>query len=299
MDLWERIGKCQGLELAAITAELADLDQDEVTRALVEAFGARTDQARLPARPYTVQHTLYGDDDVSEWLLGYGTDGAVEVREAEDADAPDLHVRWEHWEDAVRVLDDDVPALALLYGRRVTVEGIEPSTGEPPWFDAVDFTGSDAEAMGHMLGELTAARLAGRKEHAEVVARVGVERIAAGAGLMAAHTLVDNGSARELAGSYMRLVIAGDPPVVVQVDFDAATGHPSVRLPGPAGDDGDLDGGVTLRYSSPAAAVAGADGESTFDQLLVNGLVRMEGAQPRIEAFGGALIKLAELYGLR
>lgn len=294
MDIAERIAGCAGLDVAEIGERFVDDDQDEITRALVEEMAARTDRAELPSLPYRVAFTLYGDADVSEWVLVYDEVGHDVVAGRGHGEV-DIATRWEHWEDAVRLLNGDVSPLSLLFSLRIGLPELPEQ--EPEWFRAVRFAPmSTADEHDRLLAGLVEARLQGRRELAAYVEREGIERLSQARALVVARTLIEAGSGEELAGSYLRMVVPAEPQVVVQVEFAAtavATSVSSLASEPPASEE---DRGVTLRYSTVDALVSAASGEAQFQQLVVNGQIRVEGPDERLEAFGRALWQFAQLF---
>lgn len=289
MNPRDRIAACRGMDDDQIGAMLSDLDQEAVTRAAVELIGERTDTARLRL-PYVVGLTMYGDADVSEWVLRYGQSGvSVQPGEADDVDAD---TRWEHWEDAVRALNGDVPTLSLYYARRITM-GEEPTTSdEPVWLRAVDFApGSDVLAMGRVLTQLLDAYESGGGAQSAYVDRVGLGAIAEARAAVVAWALLECGCGHELRGTYWQ-VACGEASPVANVLISDSDARPS---PTPPADDAS---GIVLRYATVEAMLAEATGARTFQDLLINGLVRLEGGEEDRGRFARSLMSFARLHGI-
>jgi hypothetical protein len=244
---------------------------------------------------------MYGEDDVADVLLLYSSTG-VETAEIKPDMAVDSKVRWEHWEDAVRAVNGDVAMVSLWAARRVIVDGEGPSITEPTipaWFRAVDLAPTSMiSKYGALLSELVDARRTGRRALANFVEERGIQEIATARALLAAQSLVDAGAVDALEGSFMRLVVSEDSPVVVQVDFAESTAAPTVRTLAPEIHEEAPPGGVTLRYGSAQDLIDVSTGEKTFEELLVNGLVQIEGSDDRLERFGSALLSFAAIHGV-
>lgn len=291
MSLQERFGACAGQGVTAIAAAFEDDDQDEVTRKLVELIAERTDPARLPHVPYRVGFTMYGDTGVSDWVVHHTAEG-FEIEPASESDVLDVDSRWEHWEDAVRALNGDLSALSLYYARRITI-GDEPTTdNEPPWLRAVDFApGSQALAENRALTSVIIASEAGDKERDACIARIGLQAIVEARALSASRALLEGGCAEDLKGSYMAVTVDGEPDVLAV----ALIGDSTVELG--AGIPSDMPG-VTLPYAGREIFIAQCTGERTLQDLLVNGLVKVEGDDAARARFGGSLMNFARLHGI-
>jgi len=291
MDIAERISTCRGQDVTGIAAAFADAEQDDVTRALATMFGERTDIQALPSPTYAVGLTMYGDEDVSEWTIRYGGDGFTLAEGVSDTD---VSTRWEHWEDGVRLLAGDVPALSLVYARRITTsEGQGPSNDEPAWFRAVDFApGTDAQRTGRVITRLLETYDRGGKGVDDFTKEDPFQRIIEARALIVALALVESGCAEDLRGSVMRVTCAEDPSFAVSVDF----GEASASLGEDAGEVG--SSGVDLVYASAEAMIAEATGARPFPDLLVNGLVKVVGDEDRRARFGRSLMSFGRLHGL-
>jgi hypothetical protein len=291
----EDVEKYRGMDASEIGAAFADVEQDDVTRMFAGVLAERTDRKALPHLPYAVQLTMYGDADVSDWLLVYTSD-SVEIREAQADASADIHARWEHWEDAVRLLNGDVIALSLLLAGRISVDG-GPVLYEPPWFRAVAFApGSDCAAHGQVLGGLADASQQGGGAMEQFVAATGVERIAEAGILVIAQAMVESGVAGELEGTSLRTVVPGTPPVEVEVVFGLSAAATDVVQFNDTAAIAGSDDGVTVRYKSADVFVSTAAGERSFETLLVNGLVKVEGADRSLDRFGRALMQFAQTF---
>lgn len=289
MIVQDRISACRGMDTNEIGAQMSDLDQDEVTNALVQLIGERTNKARLP-QPYTVGFTMYGDADVSEWVLRHGPDGVV-VDEGE-SDAVDVDTRWEHWEDAVRLVNGDVPALSLLYARRITI-GDEPTTSnEPAWLRAADFApGSTALETGRVLTHLLDAYESSERNLAAYTDRVGLAAIAHARAIVVGWALLESGCGEDMKGMYWQVACGDDLAIAtVMISESAAAPESTALRAGTAG--------IALRYATADAMVAEATGARTFQDLLVNGLVRVEGSDEDRGRFAKSLMSFARLHGI-
>jgi hypothetical protein len=285
----ERFTSCRGWDVAKIAEAFADVEQDDVTRSLVQLFAERTDAGRLPALPYRVRLSMFGDTDVSEWRIDYGSD-EYSVTEA-SVDEYDTEMRWEHWEDGVRLVNGDVQALALLFARRVTVEDEQSTMSEPMWFRAVDFApGSQAQSDVRVLTRLVEAHERDARSEASYVAEVGVERIVEARALIVARALVEAGCAEDLKGSFMQVTSAEDGwSVVVDIGMTGVQIADASHLP---------SAGVDLQYATTEAMLAEATGARTFQNLLVNGLIKVEGDDDSKARFARTLMSFARLHGI-
>jgi hypothetical protein len=293
LDLIPRLEECKGKPAEVIAAAFEDDDQDEVTAALVRLIAERTDAARLPKLPFRVGFTMYGDQGVSEWVTTHDADG-FRV-EPWDGDAEvDLPSRWEHWEDAVRLLNGDLSALSLYYARRVNI-GEEPTMeNELPWLRAVDFApGSAALAENRVItGLVDATEARGSRGADEYVERIGMQAITESRTFTVARALFESGCAEQLKGSYMAVTIADEPEVLAVSRFDeggVTTGVPSA-VEGPDG--------VLLRYAGRQTILDAATGARSFQDLLVNGLVKIEGTDEARGRFAATLMHFARLHGI-
>lgn len=281
------------MEVTAIAAAFEDEDQDDITKALVSIIADRTDQRRLPSLPYRIGFTMYGDADVSDWVVSYtGEDATVE--EGDNADGPDIETRWEHWEDAVRLLNGDLSALTLFYARRITM-GDEPTTdSEPPWLRAVDFApGSQALSENRALTKVIIANEQSQKARDACVAEVGMQAIAEARTVSTAGALLESGCAEELKGSYMAVTIADEPDVLAVAVFE-----PTRVVLGPRDLPSGSTPGVVLPYVNRQALLDGCTGTRKFQDLLVNGLVKVEGAEEDRGRFARTLMNFARLHGI-
>lgn len=293
MDVMQRLDRCKGAPVEDIAAAFEGEDQDDVTEALVRLIAERTDASRLPARPYRVGFTMYGDEGVSEWVATHDVDGsAVEAWDGEtDVDLP---TRWEHWEDAVRLLNGDLSGLSLYYARRVNI-GEEPTMeNELPWLRAVDFApGSDALAEQRVItGLVDATEDGGSRGADDYVQRVGMEAITESRTFTVARALLESGCAEQLKGSYMAVTIEDEPEVLAVSRFE--------EVGVTKGDRSAIDkpDGVLLRYASRQTILDAATGARSFQDLLVNGLVKIEGTDEARGRFAATLMHFARLHGI-
>ena len=281
------------MEVTAIGGAFEDDDQDDVTRTLVSIVADRTERTRLPSLPYRVGLTMYGDAGVSDWVISYTDDDAT-VEERDDAGSLDVETRWEHWEDAVRLINGDLSALSLFYARRITI-GDEPTTdNEPPWLRAVDFApGSQALAENRALTRVIIANEQGQKARDECVAEVGLQTIAEARTRSTARALLESGCAEELKGSYMAVTIADEPSILTVAFFE-----PTRVTAGSSDLVSSETPGVLLPYVNRQALLDGCTGTRTFQDLLVNGLVKVEGAEEDRARFARTLMNFARLHGI-
>lgn len=296
MSLRERLDFCKGLDAPAIASALADVDQDDVTAEIMRVFGERTLSSALPRVPFTMQHTMYGDLDVSDWLLRYAGTGFEVVPAPPDAVA-DAMIRWEHWEDAVRMLNGDAGEVALFFTRRIATVGDAAADGlARRWMGCVDFTGSgDPEGRpGVLMDRLRSAAAAGDKHLAAFIEDKGLPVLLRARAMNMASSVIDIGAGADLAGSYMRLVIDAQPPVGVETVFDAAGNAAETRLLANQELGGeDPSQGVTLQFESVQAFVDAVTFRQEMPQQITSGQLRVMGAGDRVSAFGLAMMKLA------
>lgn len=293
MSLLERFEACKGLDTAGIAAQLADLEQDDITVELMRLFGARTVRSALPLVPFVIQHTMYGDLDVSDWLLRYSDSGFDAVPAPTDAQ-PDAKIRWEHWEDAVRLVNGDAGEAGLFFTRRI--ETVGDDTAAKRWMGAVDFTGSGdlEERPGVLVMGLRAAAMAGEKELASYIEEKGLPRLLRARAMNMASSVAEIGAADLLAGSFMRLEISTQPRVGVETDFPNTGGRAETRILAPEelGNE-DFNRGVTLRFESVEDFVDAVTFRVEMPQQITSGRLRVFGSAERIRAFGEAMNMLA------
>ena len=294
MELTTRLEACKNATVEDIAAAFEDDDQDEVTEAVVGLIAERTDVGRLPKLPYRVGFTLYGDQGVSEWVVTSESGGSrVEAWDGEAA--VDLPTRWEHWEDAVRLLNGDLSGLSLYYARRVNV-GDEPTMeNELPWLRAVDFAPGSAALEEHRVitGLVNATEADGSKGADAYVAQVGMQAITDARTFTVARALLESGCAEELKGSYMAVTISDETDVLAVSRFEeggVTAGDPS--------EIDDPNGGVLLRYAGRQTILDAATGARSFQDLLVNGLVKIEGSDDARGRFAATLMHFARLHGI-
>jgi hypothetical protein len=293
VDLTQRVEACRGNTVEEIAAAFEGDDQDEITEALVRLIAERTDAARLPKRPYRVGFTMYGDDGVSEWVITHDASDGSQVEPWDGEAEVDLPTRWEHWEDAVRLLNGDLSGLSLYYARRVNI-GEEPTMeNELPWLRAVDFApGSQALAEHRIITGLVDATEAGGSRGAdEYVQRVGIQAITESRTFTVARALLESGCADQLKGSYMAVTISEEPEVLAVSRFEeggVTTGDQSAI---------DKPDGVLLHYASRQTILDAATGARSFQDLLVNGQVKIEGTDEARGRFAATLMHFARLHG--
>jgi hypothetical protein len=298
MPLLDRFASCRGFDAPRIAAAFDDLEQDDITTELMRVFGERTVTAQLPSLPFTVQHTMYGDLDVSDWLISYTPTG-VEVSAAGAAGGgADAHIRWEHWEDAVRLLNGDASESALLFTRRVSLLGDGPTTARATqWMNAVDFLGDGSfdERPGVLMNELRHAAWAGPAALDSYIAEKGLPRLLRARAMNMALSVIDIGGGGELGGSFMRLEIATQPPVAVHLDFPADGSRPVVRdlAPEEFGKE-DPALGVTLRFEGVSDFVDAVTFRAEMGEQMTTGKLRFFGSPDRLKAFGDAMLKLVD-----
>lgn len=298
MSLRERFAECKGLDARGIAAALDDLDQDDITAEVMQIFGERTTASALPRTPFSIQHTMYGDMDVSDWVLGY-PGGGFEVEAAKPDSTPDTKIRWEHWEDAIRLLNGDAREMGLFFTRRIASVG-EGSAGldATRWTSAVDFTGTgEDDRPGVLVVGLRAAAHAGEKEAAAYIDKEGLDRLVWARAVNMAASVIDIGGADGLAGSFMRVEVATQPPVGAHTQFGAvgapAAAETRILMAEELGTE-DPALGVTLRFESVDAFVDAVTFRQEMPQQVTNGQLRVLGAPERMQAFGEAMYKLAD-----
>lgn len=293
MQIMQKLEECKGKTVEAIAAAFEDDDQDDITACLVELIAQRTDAARLAKRPFRVGFTMYGDQGVSEWVSTHDVDGAV-VEPWDGEAAVDLPSRWEHWEDAVRLLNGDLSGLSLYYARRVNI-GEEPTMeNELPWLRAVDFApGSEALAENRVItGLVDATEADGSRGAEQYVQQVGMQAITEARTFTVARALLESGCAEQLKGSYMAVTIVDEPEVLAVARF----GEEGVTTGEQAATEG--PDGVLLRYASRQTILDAATGARSFQDLLVNGLVKIEGTDEARGRFAATLMHFARLHGI-
>ncbi len=297
MSLLEQIASCRGKDAPAIASVFGDAELDDVTRDLLDIVAERTEVAKLPRVPFTVRHTLYGDLDVSDWTISYN-EGGVSVASSDPDGNPDVSLRWEHWEDLVRLMNGDASETALFFTRRVATEDNEQDV--VAWTSAVDFVGSGEadQRPGALMNALRSASAAGPITLERFITEKGLPNLLAARSANMASSVEDIGAADGLHGSFMRLEIATDPPVAVETTFPTDGSRASTRILGSheVGNQ-DPDSGVTLLFASVAAFVDAVTFKEDMPQQLTSGDLRVEGSPQRLSAFSDAMMAL--LHALR
>lgn len=293
MELVDRLMQWKNRTVDEISTAFEDDDQDDVTEAVVRLVADRTDASRLPELPYRVGFTMYGDQGVSEWVIDHRSDGST-VGPGDAATDIDIPSRWEHWEDAVRLINGDISGLSLYYARRINI-GDEPTTdNEPPWLRAVDFApGAPALLENRVItGLVDATEKGGSKAAEDYVQRVGIDAVTAARTMTVARALRESGCAEELKGSYMAVTIADETDVmaVARYEEDGVSAGDRSMVEEPSG--------VVLRYASRQTILDAATGARTFQDLLVNGLVKVEGTEDARGRFARTLMNFARLHGI-
>ncbi len=292
MSLLEQIASCKGMDAPGIAAAFAGAEQDDVTSELLSLIAERTDVAKLPRVPFVVRHKLYGDVDVSDVLIRYD-DGEVSVVAATEDDDADVTLRWEHWEDVVRLINGDTSETALFFTRRVASEDAENDV--VAWSSAVDFVGrgNEDERPGALMNSLRSAAASGESTLTAFIREKGLARLLWARAANMASSVQDIGGADGLRGSYMRLEIAVQPVVAVEATFPPDGSPASTRI---VNDDEigkeDLEGGVTLRFESVDAFVDAVTFREDMPQQVTSGALRVLGSQQRMLAFSEAMMTL-------
>jgi len=297
MPLLERFEACRGLDVPGIAAALSDLEQDEITEELMTLFAQRTVPSALPRLPFVIRHTMYGDLDVSDWLIRYSESG-FEVVAAEPDSASDAHLRWEHWEDAVRMLTGDAGEAGLFFTRRLSAPGDVP-TGllASRWTSSVDFTASGdlEERPGVLDDRLRTAAWAGEAELARFIEDRGLPRLLRARAMNMASSIADIGAGSDVAGSFMRLEIDANPRVGVHTEFPAGGGAAQTRvLAAEELGNEDFDKGVTLRWETVGDFVDAVTFRQEMGPQVASGSLRFFGSQDRLQAFAIAMNKLID-----
>jgi hypothetical protein len=292
MSLLEQVVSCKGLDAPGIAGVFVAVEQDDVTRELLSIVAERTNLAKLPRLPFVVRHKLYGDLDVSDWSIRHEDGGASVVAAAED-DVADVTLRWEHWEDVVRLINGDTSETALFFTRRVASEDAE--TDVVAWSSAVDFVGSGEadERPGVLMNALRAASAAGDSALDSFIRDKGLPRLLRARAANMASSVQDIGGADGLRGSYMRLEISVHPVVGVEATFPPDGSPASTRIldTDEIGKE-DPEDGVTLRFESAAAFVDAVTFREDMPQQVTSGALRVLGSQQRMLAFSEAMMTL-------
>lgn len=293
MSALDRLADVKGLDAAGIAKAFDDVEQDEITAAIVDVFAARTTIAALPKRPFVVHHTMYGDLDVSDFVIAY-TDAGATTADASTVDPStvDVHLRWEHWEDAVRLLNGDTGEVALFFARRI--EALDDEAMARRWTAAVDFAGTgDLESRPSVLADrLRSAAERGEAAVAAFIAEKGLPTLVAARAANMAGSVYDVGAGGPLAGTTIRVVVEARPTVAAETAFPADGGTPvtSVVPEATAGDD--PSDAVVLRYASVDAFVDAVTFRQEMSQQVTNGQLRVLGPNDRVTAFGMAMMRL-------
>src|SRR4051812_28959675 len=93
IELRTRFGTCRGSSTQAIDECLRDVGLDEITRELLLICAERSDTGIFTRFPLAIRHTMYGEDDISDWILRYSETGTT-IEEADAAAEFDAHIRW-------------------------------------------------------------------------------------------------------------------------------------------------------------------------------------------------------------
>jgi predicted esterase len=292
-DVRARINACRGLSTRLISDRLADVDLEALTRELLVICAERSDTGAFSTFPLTVRHTMHGDGELADWTLRYGESGtSVERTEngARPGVAVDAHVRWEYWEDGVRLINDDVSALSLFTSRRVAAIGEgDARTNGHCWFLGVNFTGDpDPDRPGRVIASLR-DRVGENDEHVEAIVKGEIlDKLLHGRARVLADSLSDLGGSPLLAGSFLRWEVAGHDRVA-QISFAAAGSWRYRSLSSDEAAAEDPSSGVTVHFAGVRPFLSVAGGKEELAAQLVRGAARLTGEDARLRAFAAAM----------
>jgi hypothetical protein len=287
-----QIAALKGATTQEIATALGEDDLDSITNELLAICAERTERTQLPQVPFSIRHTMYGETSLSDWIVDYDVDGPAAITEAAEDAAVDAHVRWERWEDCVRVINADLQAMSLFIARRVVaLGGADVAQLGHRWFMAVNFEGSDAPDRSGWLNARLTVKVNDDDELAAFVEEVGLDRLMLARATVLSGTMADLGVASDLAGTYLRWEVAGYPRMA-QVDFDD-TGRVNARII-TAEEAAQIDPttGVTTLFSEAKPFLYAAGGKENIGQQLVAGTLRLVGEPHRLAAFSAATQKI-------
>ena len=296
MELLERFEACKGMPASAISEVFASDDFDEVSQGLLTILAERTDVRRLPQVPFTVRVTFYGDEDVHDSVIRYERD-SYQIDPPTAEDVLDAHLRWEHWEDAVRLINADMPASTVLFSFRVTFDGQKEGgrkrTAALAWMAAVNFANQrPEERAGGYLYRLQWLTVNDPDRIPAYVAEVGLQAIVRSRAEVMGRTFVEVGAKDEVAGSYLRFDVVADPPAAASVAWDAETGETTVTEPEFDSVD-NPDDGVTLRYLDEQTFLDVAGLKVLPMAAMASGKVVMRASPERAANYQKAMMYLA------
>jgi hypothetical protein len=311
MTMRERFAACAGLDTTAIAAEFEGDDLDEVCREILLVCAERTDVTGLPSDPFTIRHTMYGDVDVSDFVLRYDK-GSSSVEEPSPDESLDGHARWEHWEDAVRLFNGDVPTSSLVFANRITsaipgdfanritagTSGANRAEGSAlrRWLTAVDFAGTAGTATTErLLGELSDLL---RKNPAGVdgyVEKVGMQALVTARSDGLGHALIEIGARDDVRSFYIRCDVAVDPPASAKVAWDE-NGRPVVTETTFDVPD-DPDRGATMRFKTAHSFLEVAGRTKVLAQQMADGTATLEGSAESVNQFWKAMMHFSRNLG--
>ena len=283
-----RVGKCKGMTTQQIAEEFAGDGLEQVTRELLVMCLERGDEGILPEIPLRVRHTMYGEDDIADWVLGYEP-GARTIDEADEDAEVDAHVRWERWEDCVRLLNGDVNGMSLFYALRAIALGEDEFRSKGRWwFMGTNFTADpSSERPGRLIGYLRGKVWQPADELDAFVEEIGLEKLLRARALTIAETMRDLRASEMLVGSWLRWEIAGFDSIA-HADFEDATRVTVKSLTREEAAATDPTGGVTTLFTTKEAFLMTAGGRAELGGLLVEGKARLVGTDERIATFNAA-----------
>ena len=292
VTLRAQISALKGATTHHIASELGEDDLDTVTKELLSMCAERTEPSQLPHVPFAIRHTMYGESNLADWVITYGDDVAPGVTEADDDVVVDAHIRWERWEDCVRVLNADLQAMSLFIARRVVaLGGADVARFGHRWFMSVNFEGSDANDRSGWLNARLTVKVNNDAELAAFVEEVGLDRLLLARAQVLAGTMADLGVSVDLAGSYLRWEVTGYP-LMAQVDFDEVGRVQARIITREEAATIDPSTGVTTLFADAKPFLYAAGGRENIGQQLVAGTLRLVGEPHRIAAFSAATKKI-------
>ena len=288
---------CRGCSTQDIAARFEKVELDVVTYELFQMCAERADPDLFRTYPAVTRHTMYGDDGVSDWITRYSPDGNT-IESADDAVEVQGHVRWERWEDLLRLLHGEVTWMSLFYSLRAIAlgEDVFRSHGRY-WFMGINFTNDpDPHTPGRLMG-LMFRDVWDPPKLAALIDEVGLDRLIAARAQTQAATWSDLGAGLRLAGSWVRWEIEGHP-TLAEVTFDEQGGW-SWRLLDRDEAASDTAGGITIWFATDQAFLYVASLREDISGQLVSGTARLVGSDDRLAAFSAATRRMYAPGGSR
>ena len=286
----ESIERCDPASTADIASQLSAFSLDDVTRELMVMCVERAEPSLFRTFPLAIRHTMYGDDGIADWTLRYSEE-ARSVEPADDDEVVDAHVRWERWEDCVRLIHGKANGTALFAAQRATALGEAGFRSNGTWwFMGTNFTNdADMNSPGRLMAYLR-TKVNNEAALDAFVEEIGLDKLMGARAHTIAETMSDLQAIELLAGSWLRWEIEGMEKVA-QLDIDADLSWHVRVLDRADCDDQDTNGVRTL-FTSPKAFLYMVGGRETLTAQMVSGDAKLVGPDDRLKAFSAAMRRM-------